>query len=170
MTSVLPHSAPPFSADEIARLVVFRLDEQRYALPLATVERIVRAVAITPLPKAPAIVHGVIDVEGSVLPVFNMRRRFRLPERPIGLEDQLSIATTTHGRVALVIDAAEGVIERPASAIVQAAALTAGVEHIHGVIRLDDGLVLIHDLEQFLTADETEALEQALIAGAAHAD
>jgi purine-binding chemotaxis protein CheW len=35
---------------DIAQLVVFRLDERRYALPLAVVERIVRAVDVTPLP------------------------------------------------------------------------------------------------------------------------
>ena len=56
---------------DIAQLVVFRLDERRYALPLAVVERVVRAVDVTPLPKAPPMVLGVIDVHGRVLPVLN---------------------------------------------------------------------------------------------------
>jgi purine-binding chemotaxis protein CheW len=158
-----------FITDEVARLVVFRLDEHRYALPLAAVERIVRAVAITPLPQAPAIVLGIIDVEGSVLPVLDIRYRFRLPQRAIGPDDQLSIAKTAHRRVALVIDEAEGVIECPASAITDAVSVVPGAEHIHGVIRLDDGLVLIHDLEQFLSLDETQALDQALGQEASHA-
>jgi len=40
-------------------IVLFRLDELRYALYLSTVERVVRLVEITPLPKAPKIVIGV---------------------------------------------------------------------------------------------------------------
>ena len=44
------------------RLVVFTLDEQRYALHLDAVERVVRAVEVTPLPKAPEIVLEVISV------------------------------------------------------------------------------------------------------------
>ena len=154
---------PTFPDGETARLVVFRLDEQRYALPLRAVERIVRAVAITPLPNAPDIVLGVIDVEGEVLPVFDIRRRFGLPQRPLSSEDHLSIANASGRRVALLIDAAEGVVERASAAILGAATLAPGIEHIHGVVQLDDGLVLIHDLERFLSPDEASAVERALI-------
>lgn len=62
-------------------LVVFRLDERRYALPLSVVERVIRAVEVTPLPKAPPIVLGAIDVQGRVVPVLNVRRRFLMPDR-----------------------------------------------------------------------------------------
>ncbi len=47
--------------------MVFKLDDQPYALPLAVVERIVRAVEVTPLPDAPRIMLGVVDVEDEAL-------------------------------------------------------------------------------------------------------
>jgi len=47
---------------------VFALDGQRYALALHQVQRVIRVVAITPLPQAPAIVLGVIDLGGVVIP------------------------------------------------------------------------------------------------------
>ena len=62
-------------------IVVFALDEQRYALHLLAVERVVRAVEVTALPEAPEIVLGVVNVKGRIVPVINVRRRFRLPER-----------------------------------------------------------------------------------------
>ncbi len=71
------------------QLVVFTLEEQRYALYLSAVERIVRIVEITPLPKALEIVFGVINVQGQVVPVVDIRKRFRLPEREMSLSDQL---------------------------------------------------------------------------------
>jgi purine-binding chemotaxis protein CheW len=46
-------------------LVVFTLDDQRYALDLDSVQRSIRVVAITPLPEAPAIVLGIIDLGGD---------------------------------------------------------------------------------------------------------
>lgn len=148
--------------NELIQLVVFCLDEQRYALSLAVVERIVQAVEVTPLPAAPPIVLGVIDVEGRVLPVLNIRRRFRLPEREVSPADQFLIAQTVQRTVALVIDVAQGVIERPESAVVNPAQIVPGLEQIQGVVKLDDGLVLIHDLERFLSLDEACALDEAM--------
>ena len=97
--------------NELNRLVVFTLDGQRYALHLENVTRIVRAVEITPLPKAPDIVSGVVNMQGQVIPVINVRRRFCLPQREVQLEDHIIIAATSKRPVALVVDAAEGVID-----------------------------------------------------------
>jgi purine-binding chemotaxis protein CheW len=142
--------------DALAQWVVFSLDVARYALPLAAVERVVRAAQLTPLPLAPSVVLGVIDIAGEVLPVFNMRARFRLPERPLHPSDQFLIAHTAQRTVVLAIDAALGIIERPATD------LAADSAHILGVIRSEDGLVLIHDLEKFLSANEASALSRAM--------
>lgn len=144
------------------QFVVFRLDEQRYALPLGAVERIVRAVELTPLPNAPAIVLGIMNMAGRVLPVLNLRRRFGLPEREIGAADQLLIARTARRMVALVVDEAQEVIERPDTEIIGSAQIVPGLEQIQGVVKLDDGLVLIHDLEKFLSLDEAHALDEAM--------
>jgi purine-binding chemotaxis protein CheW len=148
--------------------VVFALGAERYALGLHEVERIVRAAEVTPLPRAPAVVLGVIEVEGQVLPVFNLRRRFGFPERPIDPDDYFLIAHTASRTVVLVIDAPHGVLERAPDRTIAAAGLTRGIEQIRGVIRLDDGLVLIHDLEALLSAAESRALAQALDADAVH--
>ena len=145
--------------------VIFTLDSQRYALPLTAVEHIVRAVEITPLPEAPAIVLGAIDVEGKVLPVLNLRRRFLLPEREIGPEDQFLIAYSSQRPVVLVIDEAHGVIECEPSAIVVADRIVPGIEQFKGIVRMDDGLVLIHDLDKFLSLDEERDLEIAMDRG-----
>ena len=147
---------------DLLQLIVFGLGEQRYALSLDAVERVVRAVEVTPLPGAPAIVLGAIDVGGCVLPVLNLRRRFLLPEREIGPSDQFLIAQIPGRAVALVIDEAHGVIERELSAVIGSERIVPGLEQFQGVVRLDDGLVLIHDLQKFLSLDETRTLNQAM--------
>jgi purine-binding chemotaxis protein CheW len=144
------------------RVAVFTLGDQRYALPLSTVERVVRVVEVTPLPQAPDIVLGVVNVQGRVIPVVNPRRRFRLPERDIALTDQLVIAHTTRRPVALVVDAVTGVLEYSGREAVGARDIVPGMEYVEGVVKLADGLVLIHDLDRFLSLDEATALDRAI--------
>jgi len=144
------------------QLLVFSLDGRRYALAIASVERVVQAVELTPLPGAPAIVAGAIDVEGRILPVLCLRRRLRQPPREIVASDQLLIARIRQRRVALLIDGAQGVIECEPSAVADPAAIVPGLEQFQGVLQLPDGLVLIHDLEKFLSADEALALDRVM--------
>lgn len=144
------------------QLVVFALEDQRYALHLSAVERIVRAVEMTPLPKAPEIVIGVINVQGRIIPVFNIRRRFYLPEREIELSDQLIIANTARRTVALVVDTVDGVIERLSEEVTPADQVLPRIEYVEGIVKLENGLVLIHDLDKFLSIDEGTKLDEAL--------
>ena len=146
-------------------LLIFTLDEQRYALRLTDVDRIVRAAAITPLPKAPEVVLGVLDLHGQVIPVINLRRRFRLPERPLRVSDQFVIAQAKLRTVALVVDSAEGVLEGGGEAVTPPEQILAGIGHLEGVTRTEDGLVLIHDLATLLFPEEEELLARALQQG-----
>jgi purine-binding chemotaxis protein CheW len=150
-----------------ARWVVFRVAAERFALPLESVERIVRAAQVTPLPHSPAVVLGALDVQGEVLAVFDLRRRFGMPARELHPDQELLIANTRERRVVLVIDAAQGVLELgPGEKL--ATARIAPDAPLAGVLTTEDGLVLIHDLEKLLTTEEARALEAALEQARAH--
>jgi purine-binding chemotaxis protein CheW len=148
--------------EAFAQLVNLTLDDQCYALPLAQVERVIHAVEVTPLPDAPDVILGVINLHGQIMAVANLRQRFGLPGREISLQDRFIIATTTHRKIALVADAVNGVIEIPQSRILEAAGILPHMEYVDGVVRLEDGLVLIHDLERFLSLEEGQGLDRAL--------
>ena len=144
------------------QFLVFTLEEQRYALYLSAVERIVRMVEITPLPKAPEIVFGVINVQGQVVPVVNVRKRFRLPEREIDLSDQLIIAHSSRRTVALVADAVSGVVERSEKEIITPEKILPGIAYVEGVVKFEDGMILIHDLEKFFSLEEEAMVDNAM--------
>jgi purine-binding chemotaxis protein CheW len=150
------------AASDIVQLVVFRLNHGRYALPLSTADRVVRAVQVTSLPNAPPVVLGAINVHGEVLPVLNIRRRFRLPDRAISANDWFLLARAGGRKVVLVIDDAEGVITCPATEVLPIHHIVADLEYLSGVVKLPDGLVLIHDLERFLSETEARALNDAI--------
>jgi purine-binding chemotaxis protein CheW len=146
-------------------LLIFTLDEERYALRLAAVDRVVRAAAITPLPKAPEIVLGVLDFQGQVIPVVNLRRRFRLPERALRTSDQFVIARARLVTVALAVDGVESVLEESAREVVAPDDILSGTGFLEGVTRSEDGLVLIHDLATLLFPEEELLLARALKKG-----
>ncbi len=151
-------------------MVVFSLDDQRYALPLDRVERALRVVAITPLPEAPAIVLGIVDLGGAVVSVINLRERFQHPPRAIRLSDHLIVATTGKRTVALLVDDAKGVIDGASGKVVPAGEILPGLKLIDGAMKLEDGLILIHDLDRLLSLDEQTAIDRALGDGKGHGD
>jgi purine-binding chemotaxis protein CheW len=145
-----------------SQYVVFLLDEQRYALPLARVERVVSVAYITPLPQAPPIILGVINIQGQIIPVVNLRKRFHLSERELELSDQFLVAYMSRRTVALLVDTVLGVADFPAHEVRQATCIVPGLGFISGVIKTADEMLLIHDLDSCLSLDEEQALDGTL--------
>ncbi len=158
----ISQSSAEFREGKAGQLVVFALDEQRYALRLSAVEQIVRVVEITSLPKAPEIILGVINIHGRIVPVYNIRARFRLPVREFSLSDHLIVACTAKRAVALVADRVEGVVARTDEEVTEIQDISPSLEYIEGVVKLEDGLVFIHDLGTFLSVEEEARLAEAL--------
>lgn len=152
-----------------AQLLVFRLDERYYAIRLSQVERVIRSADVTPVPQAPGIVIGMINLHGEIVPVVNTRKKFRFAEKEIGVDDQFVIARTSNHRIlVLVVDAVVGITDRPAEEIIAAERIVPHLEHIEGVMQLAGDLILIHDLDRFLSLEEERTLEQALTSHAIH--
>ncbi len=147
------------------RLVLLTVDGQTYALHLEAVERVLRMVEVTPLPGAPDAVAGVVNVQGKVVTVVSIRRRLGLAERAVGTADSLVVARARTRRLAIIAESVLGVVERPADAVVSCGELARGVEHIEGVLKTSDGLVLLHDLERFFSPEEERLLDLALERG-----
>jgi purine-binding chemotaxis protein CheW len=146
----------------LCKLVTFSLDDRKFALHVSAVQRIIRVVEVTPLPEAPEIVVGIINMQGRVIPVFDIRMRFHLPAREVQLNDQLIIASTAKRTVALIIDSVDDVIEIPEEKIIAAEQILPELPYVEGVVKTEGGMVLIHDLEKFLSFPEEKALDEAL--------
>ena len=114
--------------------------------------------AITPLPNAPPLIEGVVNVRGHILPVLDVRARFRLPARPLDPSDLFIVAAAAGGRaVILRVDAATHIAE-----LDDAPADPTRAAYAAGVATLEDGMVLVHDVAAFLTAAEAAAIDAAI--------
>ena len=150
------------SIEQTNKLVVFQVDEQQFAMHLFTVERILPVMEICPLPLAPEYVLGTINFQGEFLPVVNLRKLFLIPQREMDLNDQLIVTTSSNTRVALWTDSVIGIVDRAEEEISKTNKILLDVGYVAGLFKLNDGMVLIHDLEKFLTPEETSKLLKAL--------
>jgi purine-binding chemotaxis protein CheW len=144
--------------------LVFLLDDQRYALHLSAIDRVVRMVHITPVSSTPDILLGIVNLQGVVIPVMDVRQRFNLPEREISLSDRLIFACTHRRSVALIADTVTGVIECSEHSLISAERILPELAHVEGVIKFEDGLILIHNLDKFLSLEEEAALDLVVAA------
>ncbi len=144
--------------------LLFSIEGIRFALPVSTVERIIRAVAIAPLPDAPPNVLGMINVHGKAIAVLSLRRRIGLNERDIEAEDQFILALVSGRTIALVADCTDGLISLHPEAATEIDAVISGATLIKGILKVGSDLVLLQDLEAFLSPDEQVSLVEALSA------
>ena len=143
---------------DIDKIVLFNLDDLKYAFQLSAVERVVSSVEITPLPKAPDIVLGIVNYQGLIIPVIDIRKRFRLPTKELSLEAQFVIAKTSKRLIVIVVDSVSGVYELGKSQIVDSAEAFPYTVYLSGISKIDSNIVLITDLEKFLTNEEEKIL------------
>jgi purine-binding chemotaxis protein CheW len=143
-------------------LLLFKLDDRPYALRLERVVRVAPLVDITPLPAAPQIVLGVVDVAGDIVPVLDIRQRFGLPERRQRLEDALVMVNTAGRTVALLVDHVKGTIQLPAASLIPTSAILPGTRYFDSITQLAEGPVFIHDVDRFLSVEEETRLSESL--------
>ena len=148
--------------------LLFELAGQRYGIPADRVREVVRMVAVTSLPRAPRAIEGVVNVRGEIVPVYDLRDRFELPPRRPDPAEHLIILNAGGRSVAIRVDAAESLETLseadlvPADAIAETAGGTDTARHLSGLAKTADGVVVIVDLDEFLTIEESATLDSAL--------
>jgi purine-binding chemotaxis protein CheW len=147
-------------------LLVFDLAGRTYGLPSNDVLELVRAVAIAPLPNGPRIVAGVINLRGRILPVFDLRARFGMPSQPLEPSEHFIVARARRRVVAIRADRAIKLVTLAPEDVVKAERIVNGTRYIAGIAKVGGGIVLIHDLDAFLSEAEDATLDQAILAEA----
>jgi purine-binding chemotaxis protein CheW len=143
-------------------LLVFEVSGRKLALPVRLVERIVWAVAISPLPHAPTCVDGIIDLRGNLLPVIDLHRRFGLPPKPLTPDQHFIVALADHRTVALRVDRADGLMVVSPEAAEPPERIVPGARHAAALVRTPEGVLVIQDLGLLLSLDEGAQLDAAL--------
>jgi purine-binding chemotaxis protein CheW len=151
------------------QVVVFRVGGQEFAFNVFHVQRILRYEAPAPLPKAPAFLEGVVQVQGAVVPVIDLRKRFELRDAPQREETRTMVLESEGFVVAVVVDAVLEVLRVAAGAVTAPPAVVRGLaaDYIQGIVTLGARTIILLQTARLVTSSERLALE-AVPAEAAH--
>lgn len=142
-------------------LVVFRLGAEAFGLRLQEVREIIMVGMITPVPRAPSFIDGVLNLRGEVMPVIDLRDRFGLTRQPATNLSRIVITPIGDVFTGLVVDAVDEVKtvdQRKLEAPPQVASAGANT-YIQKVARTDAGVIFILDLQHLLTDVEGHQLD-----------
>ncbi len=160
MSASSSHIEP--GAHEGSPFLVFRVGDRRLALASDRVIRVLHAVEVSPLPSAPDVVRGVIDVRGELFPAIDLRRRFGMAVRELMPEDSMIVVRARHRVLVLIADSVEQLVSFAPAAVTPVETIFRDVQYIHGLARLDDEVLAISDIDAFLSIDEEDTLDAAL--------
>lgn len=145
-------------------LLVFDVGGRTYGLPSHRIVELVRAVAVASLPNGPAIVTGVINLRGRIVPVFDVCVRFGMPSPPVEPTDHFIVALARGRAVAIRTDRAVKLAVIDRAEIADAERIVNGTRYIAGIAKIESGIVFIHDLDAFLSEAEDATLDRAMSA------
>ena len=145
------------------KLVTFQLGDDYFAADVHAVERVLRYAAPTSVPDMPDYIEGVMDYQGRVVPLVNLRRRFELPPVVSGAHTRTLILNVSGEWIGVVVDAVTEVTPFDPASVSPPPKLFRGLagEYLKGIVRHGDKLVIYLDVEELLSTAERIALQQA---------
>lgn len=161
---------------ENMQVLVFRLGQDEFAVPVASVSEVVRVPAtLTRLPRAPDFVHGVMNLRGKIVPIIDQRQRFGLPAGNDHRQQRILVVTVDQGLAGLIVDAVSEVRTVPQAALEEAPVLSGEqTKLISQLVNLEaeQRILLLLDLAQMLSRNELKALarQRASVSAAAKSD
>jgi purine-binding chemotaxis protein CheW len=162
MTHDSTQVAQNVATDDDAQVVIFRLGEGEFAVPIMSVQEIVRVPeTLTRVPRTPRFVEGVINLRGTVLPVIDQRTRLGMEAVPRNDRQRIMVYTLAGLRTGFIVDSVAEVLRIPRSHLEAAPVLSEEQGRLFTQVAKLDGdkrLVMMIDPSQLLGAKETGAL------------
>ena len=148
---------------ESNKLVTFRLGDDHFAADIFSVERVLRYTAPTAVPDMPEYIEGVIDYQGRVVPIVNLRRRFEMDDLEVRNETRILILHSDGEWIGVVVDAVTAVTPFDPASVAPPPRLFRGLscEYLKGIVRMSERLVIFLDVERLLSSTERIALDRA---------
>ena len=144
------------------QLACFKVGPELYALDIMRIKEIIRPQKLTPIPKAPSFIEGVINLRGAVIPVADMRKRFDQPITAENRKNRIVICSLVSKVIGLLVDEVTEVKRFGRKDIAPAPQFIKGpqADYFLGVARSDDDLIMLIDLEKVLSTEEKIELQQ----------
>ncbi len=148
------------------KYLTFSLDNEQYGIGILKIKEIIGMIPITPVPRTPEYVKGVINLRGKVIPVIDLRQRFSMgvvdsTDRTciIVVEIESSSGTVMMG---ILVDSVSEVLNIKGEEIEDTPTFGGKVDtdYILGMAKMDGTVKILLDIDRVLSAGEVRDLEK----------
>lgn len=157
------------ASDDTVQLVTFRVGTEEYGLDIGAITEVIRPLKVTPLPRMPEFIEGVVNLRGAIIPIIDLRKRFALAK--IIDNPRTMRMVITRGAVAgasgpgmgllgLLVDGVDEVLHIPKKDIEPAPQAATGelADFITGMGKAGERLIILLDIPKVLSQQERSAL------------
>jgi purine-binding chemotaxis protein CheW len=144
-------------------LVTMFLSDEEYGIDVRLVQTIIRVSEITPVPRAPGFIKGVINLRGRIIPVVDLKRKLNLGEVDVAARaSRIAVVKVRERLIGLLVDGASQVLRVPLTRIEAAPEEVVEIDanYIRGVAKLEERLIILMDLPKILALELKAAGEE----------
>jgi purine-binding chemotaxis protein CheW len=145
------------------QLVSFRLAQEEYGIEITKVQEIILMGEITRVPQTPDYIKGLINLRSTVIPIVDLRLRFGLPCQDATDETRIMVVNVAGKTIGIIVDAVSEVLRISDEQIAPPPATVAGLgrEYLTGLVKLENRLLILLDIDKILGHEEAAAVEAA---------
>jgi purine-binding chemotaxis protein CheW len=147
---------------EVDQYVTFMIASENYAVPVLKVQEIIGMTEIVHVPNSLDFVEGVINLRGSVVPVVDMRKRFRMEVREYDKFTVIIIIEVKDMLLGMIVDSVSDVVDIEKTGIQNTPHFAAKIDtdFIKGIGQVNDKLAIILDMERIFSEEEIRKMDQ----------
>ena len=144
-------------------LLTFTLGSEEYGIDILKVQEIRGYDAVTTIANAPEFIKGVINLRGIIVPIIDMRIKFRLGNVTYNQLTVVIILNVANRVVGIVVDGVSDVITLTADQLKPAPEFSTSLDtqYISGLGTVDDRMIIVVDIEKLMTSRDMELVETA---------
>jgi purine-binding chemotaxis protein CheW len=141
------------------QFLTFMLCDECYGIAIEHVKELIGMQSITELPELPEYIRGIINLRGKIIPVMDVRLRFKRSFREYNDRTCVIVCEMKGIAVGFIVDAVAEVLAIPETEIVAPPELNQAVNrYIKGIGKVDKGVVLLLDCDQLLKEEPVSAI------------
>jgi len=146
----------------LQQLIVFRIEDEEFGIPIEAVQEIIKVGMITPIPDSPAFIQGLINVRGDIVAVINLKARFFISSDE-GIAKHIVIAKQPESLFGIMVDEVIEVLRIQEADIKPPPHLMSQIheDYVHGVLTHEGRLIILLDLSKILSEDELSRLAES---------
>jgi purine-binding chemotaxis protein CheW len=147
-------------ANQELQLVSFHVGNEEFGIDILRVKEIIRILEITKVPNSPDYVEGVINLRGRVIPIIDLRVRLKVTKTVLNTNSRIIVLEIEDKTVGFIVDSVSEVLRISTSLIEAPPSIVSNInsEYITAIVKLDDKLLILLDMEKVLSAEEKKEL------------